>query len=53
MTRNQSLGGQTLTGGSVVQYSSCAVTRAILSSDLTRARRLPNRSWVDVSFLTY
>ena len=51
MARNVTLGSEILTGGSVVQYSKCAVTRAILNSDLTRARRLPNRSWVDVSYL--
>lgn len=50
---NATLGEQTITGGSVVQYSSCAVERAIFNSSLTRARRLPNRSWVDVSYLVY
>ncbi len=50
---NATLNDQTVTGGSVVQYSHCAVQRAILNSSLTRARRLPNRSWVDVSYLVY
>ena len=50
---NATLGAQTLTGGSEVQFSSCAIERAIFNSSLTRARRLPNRSWVDVSYLVY
>lgn len=50
---NATLGADLLTGSSVVQYSSCAVSRAIINSTLTRARRLPFRSWVDVSYLTY
>ena len=50
---NAALGGDILTGFSQVQYSSCAVSRAIINSTLTRARRLPYRSWVDVSYLTY
>ena len=53
MAGNALLGGQDIRGGSVVQYSGCAVSRAIVNSTLTRARRLPNRSWVDVSYLTY
>jgi hypothetical protein len=47
------LGTEIITGGSEVQYSSCAVTRAILNSNLVRARALPNRGWVDVSYLYY
>ncbi len=50
---NATLGADLLTGSSVVQFSSCAVSRAIVNSTLTRARRLPYRSWVDVSYLTY
>ena len=53
MAGNATLGGDLLTGISEVQYSSCAVSRAIVNSTLTRARRLPFRSWVDVSYLTY
>ena len=53
MAGNATLGGQTLTGGSEVQYSNCAVQRAIFNSSLTRARPLRNRSWVDVSYLVY
>ena len=53
MAGNATLGGQTLTGGSEVQYSNCAVQRAIFNSSLTRARRLRNRNWVDVSYLVY
>ena len=50
---NATLGGQILTGGSEVQYSNCAVQRAIFNPSLTRARPLRNRSWVDVSYLVY
>ena len=40
----------TVIGNAVVQYSTCAVTRAILNnSSLTRARPLENRSWVGLS----
>jgi hypothetical protein len=40
----------TVIGDALVQYSTCAVTRAILNnSSLTRARPLENRSWVDLS----
>ena len=53
MAGNATLGVDLLTGASEVQFSSCALSRAILNSTLTRARRLPNRSWVDVSYLTY
>lgn len=53
MAGNATLGVDLLTGTSEVQFSTCAVSRAILNSTLTRARRLPNRSWVDVSYLTY
>lgn len=39
-------------GNALVQYSSCAVTRAILNSaSLTRAEALAARSWVDISNL--
>jgi hypothetical protein len=53
LARNVTLGTEIITGGSEVQYSSCAVTRAILNSNLVRARALPNRGWVDVSYLYY
>jgi hypothetical protein len=39
-----------ITGNAVVEYSSCAVSRAVLNNaSLTRARPLENRSWVDLS----
>jgi len=39
-----------ITGNAVIEYSSCAVTRAILNNpNLTRARPLEDRSWVDLS----
>lgn len=53
MAGNATFSAEVLTGGSIIEYSSCAVQRAIVSSSLTRARRLPYRSWVDVSYLTY
>ncbi|MEE8326022.1 MAG: hypothetical protein V3R58_03185 [candidate division NC10 bacterium] len=53
MAGNATLGLEIFGGGSVTQYSNCAVTRSIMNSSLTRARRLPYRSWVDVSYLTY
>ena len=47
---NASLNAQTLTGGSVIQNSTCAITRAILDSNsLNRPRPLELRSWVDLS----
>lgn len=39
-----------ITGNAVIEFSSCAVTRAILNnSSLTRARPLEDRSWVDLT----
>ena len=47
---NVSLETTTVLGDALVQYSSCAVTRAILNnSSLTRVRPLERRSWVDLS----
>jgi len=41
---------QDFTGGSVIQYSSCGVQRAILNNaSLSRARPLSQRSWIDLS----
>lgn len=52
MASNADLLQQNLVGGSVVQYSKCAVERALLNnSSLTRARPLANRSFVDLSNL--
>jgi hypothetical protein len=40
----------TLTGNALVDYSACAVTRAVLNnSALTRVRPITDRSWVDLS----
>lgn len=39
-----------ITGNAVVEFSSCAVSRAILNnSNLTRAHPLEDRSWVDLT----
>lgn len=47
---NVNLETSTVLGNALVQYSTCAVSRAILNnSSLTRARPLENRSWVDLS----
>lgn len=47
---NADLETEVLTGGSVVQYSSCAATRAVLNNDaLSRARPIMERGWVDLS----
>ena len=47
---NVVLESTTVTGNALVEYSSCSVTRAILNnSNLTRARPLASRSWVDLS----
>lgn len=41
---------QTFTGTALIQYSRCAVTRAVLNNAaLSRARPLAERSWVDLS----
>lgn len=41
-------------GNALVQYSSCAIQRAILyNSAITRARPLAARSWIDLSSLMY
>jgi hypothetical protein len=50
MASNANFASQSLVGGSVVQNSTCAVTRAILNnSSLTRVRPLNERSFVDLS----
>lgn len=47
---NANFESQSVTGGSVIQNSTCAVSRAILnSSSLNRPRPLGIRSWVDLS----
>ena len=46
---NVSLNASSVLGDAVIQYSSCAVSRAVLNSALTRVRPLENRGWVDLS----
>jgi len=47
---NVNLDSSTVLGDALVQYSQCAVIRAVLNNaNLTRARPLENRSWVDLS----
>ena len=49
---NAQIQDQSLVGGSVTQYSSCAVEQAILNNaSLNRARPIMDRGWVDVSRL--
>lgn len=49
-SQNADLETEVLTGGSVVQYSTCSATRAILNNDaLSRARPIMERGWVDLS----
>jgi hypothetical protein len=44
---------QTATGGAQIIYSRCAVRRAVLNNaNLSRARPLATRSWVDLSAVT-
>ncbi len=50
MASNADFDAQSLTGGSVVSNSTCAVERAILNnSSLSRVRPLEIRSWTDLS----
>lgn len=52
MASNVDLETSQVLGNAVVQFSSCAVERAVLNnSDLTRARPVYYRSWVDLSAL--
>ncbi len=52
MASNASLDRERLVGTSIVQNSSCAITRALLlNGNLTRLRTLSERSWVDLSNL--
>ncbi len=47
---NVNLDTSTVLGNALVQFSTCAVTRAVLNnSALTRVRPLARRSWVDLS----
>jgi Tfp pilus assembly protein PilV len=50
MASNSTLDQQTVTGGSEITYSRCAVTRSILTNaSRSRARPLQERSWVDLT----
>lgn len=50
MASNGLLDDQSITGGSEVTYSRCAITRSILNNaSLSRARPLQERSWVDLT----
>jgi hypothetical protein len=52
MASNADLDRERIVGSSVVQNSTCAVTRAVLlNGSLTRLRALDERSWVDLSNL--
>jgi hypothetical protein len=52
LARNADLDLQSYVGTSIVQYSSCAVSMALLNNpNLTRMRPLAARSWVDLSNL--
>ena len=52
MASNASFAAQSLVGGSVVTNSTCAVSRAMINSSLTRVRPLASRSWVDLSAIS-
>ena len=50
MAGNADLEEQDLTGGSLVQYSSCALERAIkMNPDLNWVRPIERRGWIDIS----
>lgn len=50
MAGNGLLDDQSITGGSEVTYSKCAVQRAVLNNaNLSRARPIEQRSWVDLT----
>ena len=50
MAGNGLLDDQSITGGSEVTYSKCAIQRAILNNaSLSRARPIAQRSWLDLS----
>lgn len=50
MANNAMLLDQSLVGGSIVSYSSCAAEQSVLNNlNLTRPRPLQTRSWVDLS----
>lgn len=50
LASNGSIDDQTVTGGSEITYSRCALRRAILNNaSLSRARPLMERSWIDLT----
>ncbi|MBT8489013.1 MAG: hypothetical protein HKN72_13760 [Gemmatimonadetes bacterium] len=50
LAANGLLDDQSITGGSEITYSTCAIRRAVLNnSSLSRARPLLERSWVDLT----
>ncbi|MGI9626190.1 MAG: hypothetical protein ACR2QM_05085, partial [Longimicrobiales bacterium] len=52
MARNLDFDDQTVTGGSIIQRSTCAVDRVVaMNPGLSSLRPLENRSWVDLSIL--
>lgn len=54
MAGNANFSSQSIIGGSVVNNSTCAVSTAILNANgLTRARPLAERSFVDISAISY
>jgi hypothetical protein len=54
MADNAQLEEQSLTGGSLVQYSSCSLRRAVDENpDLNWVRPIERRGWVDLSSVTH
>ncbi len=54
MARNADLETQSYVGSSIVQNSRCAVKRAVLNnSDLSRMRPIAERSWVDLTGISF
>lgn len=49
VTTNRGGSGNTLVGNAVIQYSSCAIQRALSNSALTRVETLGERAWADLS----
>ncbi|MBI4541243.1 MAG: hypothetical protein HY704_17210 [Gemmatimonadetes bacterium] len=54
MAANVDLATSQVLGNAVVQFSSCSIRRAVMNNTgITRVRPLANRSWIDLSSLTY
>lgn len=50
LASNSVLDDQSITGGSYITYSTCAIKRAILNNaSLSRARPMAQRSWIDLT----